>query len=169
MIFMDGSNLFKACEGYRKEYRIDIEKLRDKLVNGRTLMRTYYYCSISNPPRQEQIKFQEKLRFLHLEVNSKTLKIRGSTGEMIEKGVDVALATDMLSLAFRNAYDVAVLVSGDNDFLQAVDEVKRAGKRVEIACFSSSIGHELRMKADDFIPIDQIADEIELKLPQKSD
>ncbi len=76
--------------------------------------------------------------------------------------MDVALVTDMLSLAYKNAYEVAILVSGDNDFLQAVDEVKHSGKRVEIAAFDSSIGKELRDMADDYTSIEQIADEIRL-------
>ncbi len=162
MIFIDGSNLFKASERYRTGYRPDLAKLQDKLVKGRTLMRTYYYCSIANPPRIEQIKFQDKLKNLHIQVVSKSLKNR-PTGEKVEKGVDVALVTDMLSLAFRNAYDVAILVSGDSDFLQTVNEVKRAGKRVEIASFRFTIGKELQTEADDFIPIEPIADEIALE------
>jgi len=162
MIFIDGSNIYRASRRYKIGYRPDIQKLQDKLVKGRTLMRTYYYCSIGNPPRPEQLKFQEKLKHLHIEVVSKSLKIRGSTHERVEKGVDVALVTDMLSLAYKNAYEVAILVSGDNDFLQAVDEVKRSGKRVEIAAFDSSIGKELRDMADDYTSIEQIADEIRL-------
>ena len=33
-----------------------------------------------------------------------------------EKGVDVAIATDMIKLAWEDAYDWAVLVSSDRDF-----------------------------------------------------
>lgn len=163
MIFIDGSNLFRAARAYREGYKVDLALLRDKLAKGRTLARSYYYCSIGNPPRPEQLKFQEKLSYLHFEVVSKTLKIRTATKEKIEKGVDVALVTDMLRLAYNNAYDVAILVSGDNDFLQAVDDVKRAGKRVEVASFGFAIGRELKMKADDYVPLEQIAEEIQLR------
>ena len=37
-----------------------------------------------------------------------------------EKGVDIALATDLLAYAWENVYDVAVLVSGDEDYSGAV-------------------------------------------------
>ena len=37
-----------------------------------------------------------------------------------EKGVDVAIATDMIKLAWEDAYDWAVLVSSDRDFIPAV-------------------------------------------------
>lgn len=46
----------------------------------------------------------------------------------MEKGIDVALVVDMLCMAFRNAYDVAILVGGDSDYRTAVEEIKRWGK-----------------------------------------
>lgn len=142
---------------------MDIEKLQNKLANGRPLIRAYYYCSIGNPPRAEQLKFLDKLKHLHMEVTARPLKVRSSTGESVEKGVDVALVTDMLSLASHGSYDVAILVSGDNDFLKAVDEVKRLGKRIEIAAFGFTAGKELREKADVFTPLEQVAEELKLK------
>ena len=36
----------------------------------------------------------------------------------------------MLSHAFDDAFDVAVLVSGDEDFVPMVEELKRRGKQV---------------------------------------
>lgn len=53
----------------------------------------------------------------------------------IEKGIDILLATDMVSLAFRNAYDTAILVSGDSDYVPVVKEIQELGKRVENASF----------------------------------
>jgi uncharacterized LabA/DUF88 family protein len=37
------------------------------------------------------------------------------------KGVDAVVVTDLLSLAWQRAYDVAVLVSGDADYIPAVE------------------------------------------------
>lgn len=45
-----------------------------------------------------------------------------------EKAVDVQLAVDLLE--FRNMYQVAVIVSGDQDFVPAVQVAKNSGKRV---------------------------------------
>jgi NYN domain-containing protein len=45
-----------------------------------------------------------------------------------EKGVDVDLATDLLEL--KDIYDVAVIVSGDQDYVPAVRKVKDKGKHV---------------------------------------
>ena len=61
----------------------------------------------------------------------------------VEKGVDAALVTDLLSLAWQRAYDVAVLVSGDADYIPAVEHVQAQGLKVINAAWRSK-GHELR-------------------------
>lgn len=60
-----------------------------------------------------------------------------------EKGVDAALVTDLLSLAGQRAYDVAVLVSGDADYIPAVEYVQSQGLKVINAAWSAQ-GHDLR-------------------------
>ncbi len=47
-----------------------------------------------------------------------------------EKGVDAAIVTDLLSLAHQRSYDLAVLVSGDADFIPAVEYLQTNGFRV---------------------------------------
>jgi len=45
-----------------------------------------------------------------------------------EKGVDVKLATDMIRL--KDIYDVAIILSGDGDYVPAVQAVKDSGKHI---------------------------------------
>ncbi len=52
-----------------------------------------------------------------------------------EKGVDSALVTDMIRLAWEGAYDVAVLVSSDSDFIPAVEYLDSRGFKVIQAGF----------------------------------
>jgi len=66
----------------------------------------------------------------------------------------------MLKFAFMNVYDIAILVSGDNDFAEAVKVVKDRGIQVEIVAFEHTIGRDLKMLADKFTSIDSIADRI---------
>ena len=47
-----------------------------------------------------------------------------------EKQVDVRIAVDLVSMAQRDEYDVAYLLSADGDFVPAVEEVKRLEKQV---------------------------------------
>ena len=58
-----------------------------------------------------------------------------------EKAVDVKLATDMIVLC--DIYDVAVIVSGDQDYVPAVQVIKDRGKRVIDVAFETRSGKSL--------------------------
>lgn len=60
-----------------------------------------------------------------------------------EKGVDAAIVTDILSLAWQDAYDIAVLVTSDADFIPAVEKVQERGLKVVNAGWAGR-GHELK-------------------------
>ena len=47
-----------------------------------------------------------------------------------EKGVDTRIATDMIKFAWEDAYDTALLVSADQDFVPVVDFLDAKGKKV---------------------------------------
>jgi hypothetical protein len=55
-----------------------------------------------------------------------------------EKAVDVKLATDLIVL--RDIYDVAVIVSGDQDYVPAVETVKDFGRSVVNVAFETRGG-----------------------------
>jgi uncharacterized LabA/DUF88 family protein len=81
--------------------------------------------------------------------------------------LDVEIAVDMLSLAGR--YDTAVLVSGDEDFVYAVNAVAYKGCRVEVAGFRSNTAPRLIDVADFFIDLGDIADLIRKDSSQSSE
>jgi uncharacterized LabA/DUF88 family protein len=61
------------------------------------------------------------------------------TGTMVgsvEKGIDTAIVTDMIKLAWEDAYDIAVLVSADRDFIPAVELLDAKGVKVVHAGFA---------------------------------
>ncbi|HVQ91878.1 MAG TPA: NYN domain-containing protein [Mycobacteriales bacterium] len=57
--------------------------------------------------------------------------------------MDAAIVTDLLSLAWQNAFDVAVLLSSDADFVPAVERIQEKGLKVINAGWQGK-GHELR-------------------------
>jgi hypothetical protein len=77
--------------------------------------------------------------------------------------LDVEIAVDMLSLAGR--YDTAVLVSGDEDFVYAVNAVAYKGCRVEVAGFRSNTAPKLIDVADCFIDLGEIAEKVRKEIP----
>lgn len=52
-----------------------------------------------------------------------------------EKGVDTRIVTDMISLAWEGAYDAAVLVSADRDFVPVAEYLQSKGVKVIHAAF----------------------------------
>lgn len=59
-----------------------------------------------------------------------------------EKGIDTLIVTDMIRLAWADAYDVAVLVSSDRDFIPVAKFLQSRGIKVIHASFPP-FGHEL--------------------------
>ena len=138
MIFIDGSNFYHALKAKIGSAHVDFAHLVTKLVGpDRELARVYYYNAPVNAQevpeqhRRQQAFFGALKRIPYFEVKLGRL-VRRASG-MQEKGVDVRLATDMVAMGLRDRYDVAVLVSGDGDFADAVQVVKDAGKHVELA------------------------------------
>jgi NYN domain len=70
------------------------------------------------------------------------------TGSRGAKGVDISLATDMLSNAHRDNFDVAILASGDEDFLPVVEEVQRLDKAVYLLSVGDKVSPGLILASD---------------------
>ncbi len=50
---------------------------------------------------------------------------------MVEKGIDASIVTDLFDGAINDAYDIAVLVSNDSDFVPAIKTIQeRLNKQV---------------------------------------
>lgn len=166
MVFIDSSNIFHALK--RIGFKIDYYKLVKELVGNRTLVRPYYYGSTVPSPQSlaqktfkvTQEKFHRALRNEGFEVITRPIKT--ITEDMwVEKGVDMALATDMLIGAHNDLFDTLILVSGDNDYLPVLVEVRRRGKRVEVAAFEHTISQEMKQIADRYVALDAIRNRIQ--------
>lgn len=53
----------------------------------------------------------------------------------VEKGIDTAIATDMIKMAWEKSFDVGVLVSSDRDFVPVVEFLGSKGYRIVNARF----------------------------------
>jgi uncharacterized LabA/DUF88 family protein len=72
----------------------------------------------------------------------------------VEKAVDVHLAVDMVTMAERDEYDAAYLLSADGDFTPAVKAVRSLGKNVYAA--TPLFGAELAAVVNAFIRLDSV-------------
>jgi len=154
MVFIDGTNLLSSAT--TNSVRIDFAQLLQALVKKRELMKVYFVDSINPENMEGRLRLYETIRPLGYTTEVLTLGKKPDEGRWTEKGVDVAVATDMLVNAADDAFDVAVLVSGDADFCPAVRGVQSFGKRVEVAAFHSAASKDLIDFADAFISLDRV-------------
>lgn len=152
MVFIDGSNLYHVLTQSCGRHDLQFDKFAMKLANGRDLKRIYYYNirqeSDTNPNMGvEQQKFLDSMYDTpYVEIRLGIWKQRGDI--MVEKGVDVMLATDLITHAYKDHYDTAIVVSGDADFYPALQAVKDVGKHVEVAAFDMNLSAESARVAD---------------------
>lgn len=170
IMYFDNSNIFHSQR--QAGWRIDAKRLFEKLQESGEIWQTYFFAASSDPPRFAQTNFYNMLKHdLHWEtllfsLGQKTYHCNGC-GETwtsrVEKGVDVALATTILTHALDRAFETAILVSGDRDYLETVKIVKGRGLRVEIVAFQNSLSHELGEESSaPVLYLDKIKADIEL-------
>ena len=146
-VFVDGQNLFYAAkEAFGSLYPdYDVKTLADKVCasNGLTAVSIRFYTGV--PDAQDNSKWSafwaKKLLGMSrdgVKVYSRPLKYRnksvklpdGKTHSFLsasEKGVDIRIALDVIRLAISREYDVAVIMSQDQDFSEVADEVRLIG------------------------------------------
>lgn len=149
--FIDAQNVF---HGQRENgWRIDWEKfVKYFSYNGEELWQVYYFAGEKEDLNDGEANFLQFLREkMRWEVCTYPLGRRtvscskcGYTQTVAaEKGVDVGLAIKMLTLGINRAYETAILVSGDRDYLEAVDFVKSLGLRVEVVSWRDGLSKDL--------------------------
>ena len=127
---------------------------KQRIVDGRpplhnNAVRSSYYTSVHG----DDLKLVSiKDRLWNIGFSPEVFK--KANKEQKAKGVDIALTKDMLSHAFLNNYNTAVLVAGDGDYVPLIEEVKRLGKCVTVAFFArEGLSPELKRSADEFYDI----------------
>ena len=154
MVFIDGSNLYHSLVSNCDKYRIDFHKFAEKLVDfvdGDKYVRTHYYNVMRDAEKANDVSFINMLKntpFYEVHICPSKL----SSGD----NVDVMITTDLISAAYGNHFDTAVLVSGDGDFTPVVEAVKKVGKHVVVASFENSLSHNLSDIADHVIFLDTV-------------
>jgi len=141
MIFIDNSNIFNGFKKYK--IKADYEKLKNLITMNRVLVKIILYEGVVYP-----ISSNKKKWYKNLSNNSgyiiKTSFDKITFDEAIEKKIDIQIAIDIISFAYEDAYDTAVLVSGDGDFVPVVKKVKDLDKNVEIWAFKYSFANALK-------------------------
>lgn len=146
VVFLDYANINRAAR--EKRYRLDYHHLLQYVGEGRFLVEAYCYVPVN--PRNEHRSdgtIEDLWRAGYL-VSTKVGNIAGGTYKC---NFDVEITMDMLRVLYQVKPDIIVLASGDADFVPLVQEVRKAGIRVEVAAFVETAGAETLLKCSGFI------------------
>ncbi|HEX2437922.1 MAG TPA: NYN domain-containing protein [Methylomirabilota bacterium] len=160
-IFFDGQNFYRSLQRYDDTLRVDYDRLATWIthaVGGPTAMfgGAYYYVGVSPDAPVVVEGFLKGLELRPGYFVKRDRRVRrsarcaacGAESEYTtEKRVDTRLVAELIHYAANNAYDAAVLVSGDDDFVPAVEAVNALGKQVWVATWSADeLSSDLRVR-----------------------
>jgi hypothetical protein len=160
-IFFDGQNFYRSLQRYDETLRVDYDRLAvwiTQAVGGPTATFTgaYYYVGVSPgaPALVEGFLKGLELRpgyFVKREGRVRRTGRCPACGAdydyTTEKRVDTRLVADLIHYAAIGAFDAAVLISGDDDFVPAVEAVNALGRQVWVATWSpEELSNDLRVR-----------------------
>lgn len=141
-MYYSGRNLYNA--------KVNFAHILKEAVNNRSLVRSIAY--VIKADIKEEKNFFEALSKIGYEVKSKDLQT--FVGGAKKGDWDIGIAMDMIELAPK--LDTLVLVSGDGDFVDLLQHLRRAmGCRIEVMAFAKSSSSKLREESDEFIDMDK--------------
>lgn len=163
--YIDGFNLYfgMKSKGWKDVLWLDVYALIEgRLKPGQQLVAVHYFTSrVSNNPVKEKRQRtyldaliagkKATLHFGHFQSQIETCRRCGNSYPYAnEKMTDVNIATQMLTDAFRDQYDTAILVSGDSDLVPPVRAVHEhfPNKKVVVAFppdrYTASVAHNAK-------------------------
>jgi hypothetical protein len=160
-IFFDGQNFYRSLQRYDESLRVDYDRLAAWITQavggpGAIFAGAHYYVGVSSdaPPLVEG--FLKGLELRPGYFVKRELRVRRSGRcpacasdyeYTTEKRVDTRLVAEMIHYAAIGAFDAAVLVSGDDDFVPAVEAVNALGRQVWVATWSADdLSKDLRVR-----------------------
>jgi uncharacterized LabA/DUF88 family protein len=160
-IFFDGQNFYRSLQRFDDNLRVDYDRLATWIIQavgggGAMFGGAYYYVGVSSDAPQIVEGFLKGLELRPGYFVKRDKRVRrsvrcpacGAENEYTtEKRVDTRLVADLIHFAANGAYDAAVLVSGDDDFVPAVEAVNALGKQVWVATWSAEeLSSDLRVR-----------------------
>ena len=153
VVYIDGFNLYYGMrsKGWRRYYWLDLNRLAERLLRpGQTLAGVRYFTarvipdagSVGKARRQntylEALGTLPDLAIHYGYYSSKTRRCSecGATWQTYEeKMTDVNIAVELLSDAYEDAFDTAIMISADSDLARPITAIRERfpGKRVVVA------------------------------------
>lgn len=172
-LFFDGKNFFASMKSWDSSFEVDYNQLARKIIEeigpDSVFNGAYYY--VGTGPGSDLSKFINHLKLQpgyfvrtrerkHRSRECPNCHQRMSYTE--EKEVDTLMVSEMIQLAAQDAFDIAVLFSGDSDLVPAAESLRALGKKVIIATWGDrGLSKRLREYAFSQIDLTSLSGDIE--------
>lgn len=153
MIFIDGNNLFFTQQYMNLD--MDYLKLVEVLVGSAKLVRVMFYAGVDTQSSQSS-NWQYFMRRKGFKMVTKPLMTLPDGSK--KANCDVEMAVDMVMM--QDAFDTAIVLSGDSDLTYAVQRLSSEGKQVEIVGSRQNTSIALTDAADRFVDLEGLRHQI---------
>lgn len=147
IVFMDVKNVEAPVRN--ADQFVDYSSLLAQLSMGRDIVDAMAFDG--KEPTNENNKFHQYLASCGWK-----LDLRAVDASKHQKEVDMSMGVALISRAIRDEYDTAIVVSGDRDFVPAIEYVKSLGKRVEVVSHKVNISESMIHVADSVAYLDNL-------------
>ena len=166
-VYIDGFNLYYGLKskGWRRYYWLDLRRMAENLLRpGQELAMVRYFTTRISPAPQDPSKAVRQNTFLEALSTLQDLHIHygkyipksytclncGNTWQTYEeKMTDVNIAVELLSDVHNDAFDTAIILSGDSDLTGPVTAVRSryANKQAIVVFPPDRVSQQLRQVA----------------------
>lgn len=147
-VFVDIQNMYYSAKQLHSS-KVNFKEILKVAIADRKFIRAIAY--VIKADVGEEHNFFEALSHIGYEVKAKDLQI--FYGGAKKGDWDVGICMDIIGLAPK--LDTVILVSGDGDYVDLLQHVKRAmGCRLEVMAFGRSCSSKLKEAADQFTDLD---------------
>ncbi len=161
MVFIDGGYLRALCKQFFNTDQINFTKVGFKILEtfeicstGQfrpDLIRIYYYDAIVNKSHKDYNVQKQYFDIIHkaplFTIRLGNLIVSPKDG-FRQKGVDILMAIDAITKAYRNQYDAGIFLLGDRDFIPLIEAVNDTGKKTIGIYYFQTVPEDLKRSFD---------------------
>jgi uncharacterized LabA/DUF88 family protein len=155
-VFIDNGYLSKVVPNGMK---VDFEQFCNTICGGKERLRTYFYDCMpyqSEPPAEdERARYGNYCKFRDIIEGLPRFQMRfgklrkNRDGTFEQKRVDILMAVELVRLSWSHQIGHAIIVSGDSDFVPAIEAAKDAGVITTLYYSKKSVHDELLSAVDE--------------------
>lgn len=140
IIFIDGQNMLHSAQDL--DIKFKYQKLLPILKKDKNVVGTYFYTAFDSN-NERQIGFLNMLTRKGIIVKKRLLKRFSSNGKK-EKGIDIWLGIDLVRFADENKYDIALILTGDGDYVPSIEFIISKGRKIELWSWRHALSGDLK-------------------------